>query len=183
MAHELSHSHSHHGWVVDNLDAVGLKCSNFTLSVSLSAFDDGTGVAHATAGGCGLSGDKADDGEFAVVMISEPFSCAFLVLTANFTDHDDTFGLWVVNKALEDIDEVSSLEWISANSNNSGLSEAMGGSLVDRLVSQGAGPGHNTDGSLLVDETGHNSNTALLGLDDTGAVGSNETRSTLRGHS
>ena len=54
---------------------------------------------------------------------------------------DTDLGVGVVEESLETVDEVSSVERISTDTDTEGLSEADHGGLVDRLVSQGAGPG------------------------------------------
>lgn len=139
-------------------------------------------MAHTSAGGSSLASDEGNDGQVANVVSCEPGSGLFFGLTADFTNHDNTFGFGVNNESAEAIDEVSSIKRITADTNNGGLSETLEGGLVNSLVGEGAGAGDNADLSLGVDVAGHNTDLALTGLDDTGAVGSNQTGFGLRLH-
>lgn len=109
-----------------------------------------------------------------MVVCAEPLGSTFLVLTTDFSNHNDTLGLWVVHEAFKNINKVSAFEGISANSDNGRLAQSELRCLVDSLVSQGAGTRHNTDLSLVVDVAWHNSNPAFTGLDDARAVRSNQ---------
>ena len=57
-------------------------------------------------------------------MFCEPLSCALFILTTDFADHDDAFGLWVIHEAFKDIDEVSSFEGVATDSDDCALSES-----------------------------------------------------------
>lgn len=41
--------------------------------------------------------------------------------------------LWVIDEPLQAVNEVGAVEWVTSNSHNSGLAEALLGSLEDRL--------------------------------------------------
>ena len=58
-------------------------------------------------------------------MCAKPLSGFFFGLTSDLTDHDDTFGLGIVNELCEHINEVSSVEGITTDSDNSALSETL----------------------------------------------------------
>jgi len=51
-------------------------------------------------------------------MLTEPLGSLFLSLTTDFSNHDNALGLWIINKSLKHINEVSTIEWIAANSND-----------------------------------------------------------------
>lgn len=55
-------------------------------------------------------------------------------------------------------------------------------SLIDSFVSQSTGSGNDTDLSLVVNITGHDTNFAFSGLNNSGAVGSNKACGTLTSH-
>ena len=61
-------------------------------------------------------------------------------------------------------------DWIAADADTGRLAQAVIGGLVDGLVGQRTGAGHDADLAGLVDETGHDADLALLGRDDAGAV-------------
>lgn len=109
-----------------------------------------------------------------MVVLAEPLGSTFLVLTADFSNHNDTLGLWVVHEAFKNVNKVSAFEGISANSDNGRLAQPVLRCLVDSLISQGAGTRHNSNLSLVVDVARHDSNPAFFGLDDAGAVRSNQ---------
>ena len=111
-----------------------------------------------------------------MVVLRKPFSSLLFGLSTDFSNHDNTFGLWIVNEALEDIDEVSSVEGITTNSDDSGLSEVLGGSLVNSFVGQSTRSRNDTDLSFLMDVAGHDSDLAAITvswLDNSGAVRAN----------
>jgi len=70
---------------------------------------------------------------------------------SNLSDEEDALRLVVIDELLEAVDEVGSVEWISSDSDDSGLAEAVVGGLVHGLVGEGAGTGDNTDTTLSVD--------------------------------
>lgn len=107
-------------------------------------------------------------------MFSEVFSSLLFGITTDFTDHHDTLGLWVVEEDFEAIDEVGAVEWITTDTNAEGLAESSLGSLVHSFVSEGARSRDDTDLSPLMDVTGHDTDLALLGGDDAGAVGADK---------
>ena len=180
--HEFGHLLTHLGGVAHNVDASGLEGSDFVRGSTLATSDDGTGVAHAAAWRSGLAGDEANHGQVAVVVLTEPVGGLFLSLATDLTDHDDTLGLGVIHKLSEHVNEVGTVEGVTADTDDGRLTEALGRGLVDSLVSEGARTGHNTDLALGVDVAWHDADLALAGLDDTWAVGSNQARLVLRLH-
>jgi len=75
-------------------------------------------MAHSSSWGCSLSGNKTDNWEVSFIMGTEPLGSLFLCLSTDLTNHNNSFGLWVVNESREDIDEVGSIERITTNSDN-----------------------------------------------------------------
>ena len=71
-----------------------------------------------------------------MIISGQPLSSFFFGLPTNFSNHNNTFGLGVVNEFLENINEVGSMEGVSTNTNNGGLSKASSGGLVNCFVSK-----------------------------------------------
>ena len=72
-----------------------------------------------------------------MVMSAKPFSCFFLGLASDLTDHNNALSLGIVNKLSEHVDEVSAIERITTDTNDCGLSEALSRCLVDSFIGQG----------------------------------------------
>lgn len=115
-----------------------------------------------------------------VVIFSNPFSSLFFILTSNFSNHDNTFSLWINHESFKNINEISSIERISTNSNNSGLAKASSSCLINSFIGQGPRSGNDTDFSILVDVPRHNSNLAFVWLNNSWTVRSNNARFILR---
>ena len=156
------------------MDASSLECGDLVGGTTLTSSDNSTSVSHAAAWRGSLSSDEADSRQVAVVVGAEPLGGLFLGLATDLTDHDDTFGLGIVNELSKNINEVSSVEGVTTDSDDGGLAQALGGRLVDSLVGEGARATDNTDFTLGVDVAWHNSDLALTWLDDTWAVWSDQ---------
>ena len=181
-SHELGHLLTHLGGVANDVDASGLERGDLVGGTTLTTSNDGTGVTHATSWRGSLASDETDCGQATVVVGLEPCSGLFLGLTSDLTDHDDSFGLGIVNELGENINEVGTVEGIATDSDDGGLSKSLEGGLVDSLVGKSTGTRDDTDFTLGVDVAGHDSNLALTGLDDTWAVRSDKTGLVLRSH-
>lgn len=157
-------------------DAGVLESLDLGVGTTLAAGDDGTGVAHSSAGGSGDTGDEADDGLAATNGIGrlEELGGVLLSGTTNLTNHDDTVGVGVLGEDLEAVDEVGAAEGVTTDADDEGLTETSLGGLVDGLVGQGTGSRDDTDAAALVDEARHDTDLALAGGDDTGAVRADE---------
>ena len=131
-------------------------------------------MAHAAARRRGDPSNEADYREVAVVIVCEPLRGLFLSLSADLADHNDPLGLLVRDEAFEDIDEVSSIERVTANAHNCGLTKAHLCRLTHCLISQGPRSRDNADGTRQVDVARHDTNLALAWLDDARAVRSNQ---------
>ena len=82
---------------------------------SLPSGDDGAGVAHASAGRRGLSGDETDHRLFYVLF---DVGCRGLFRrTADFANHDDGLGFGVGIQQLERVNVVGADDGIAADSN------------------------------------------------------------------
>lgn len=135
----------------------GLHRADLVLSATLAAADDGTSVTHAAARRGSHTGDEADDrlAVLAGVVLSEVRRTLLLGAAADLTDHDDTLSLRVLNESLQSVDEVGAVERVTADTDDGALAEVDGGGLVDGLIGEGARAGHDTDLTLSVDVTRH----------------------------
>jgi hypothetical protein len=174
LFHQHGHGLTHLGGVVDDVNASLFKSADFIKSTALATGDDGTSVTHSSAWRSGLTSNEGDNWEVAMIVLWEPISSLFLGLTTDFTDHNNTMSLWVLNKSLKNIDEVGAIERITTNTDNSWLTKSNAASLVNSLVSQGAWTRHDTDVTWGVNVTWHDTNLAFTWLDDTWAIGSDE---------
>jgi hypothetical protein len=104
----------------------------------------------------------------------EEGSTILLGVTTDLTNHDDTLGLRVLKELLKGVNEVGTVEGITTDTDDGGLTETDLGGLVDSLISEGTRAGDDTDLTGLVDVSGHDTDLTLVGLDDTGAVRTNE---------
>lgn len=129
-----------------------------------------------------MSSDETNHGEVSLVISAEPLSSLLFGLTSNFSDHDDTLSFGVDNKLAQNIDEVCSIEGVSSNAYNGGLTKSIVRSLVDSFIGECSRSRYNTNFTPLVDVTWHDTNLTLARLDDTGAVRSNESRLVLGIH-
>ena len=181
-SHELSHLLAHLRWVAHDVDARRLESGDLLSSASLAAGNDGASVAHAATWRCRLSSDEAHNGQIAMVVGLEPGGGLFLGLATDLANHDDALGLGVIDEALEHVDEVGAIKGVATDADNGRLAEALRGRLIDGLVGESTGTGHDTDLALGVDVAGHDADLALARLDDTWAVRSNKTSLALRLH-
>lgn len=174
LLHGLQHGSSQLGRRSDNVHTSSGQSLELGSGSTLAARDDGAGMAHASAGRGRGTGDEGDDGLVGVTVGLQPLSSILLGRATNLTNHDDTLGLGVIGESLQAVNEVGSVERITANADAGGLTQVDIGSLSDSLVSQSTGARNDSDLSLLVDIAGHDTDLALLGLDNTGAVGADQ---------
>ena len=120
-------------------------------------------MPHAAAGRGGHPGDERDHrlGVVARVVLREELGRPLLGLAADLADHDDALGGVVAQEEVQAVDEVGAVEGVAADADAEGLAQADLGGLVDGLVGQGAGAGHDADAALLVDVAGHDADLAL----------------------
>jgi hypothetical protein len=91
-------------------------------------------MTHSSAWWGGLSGDEANNWQVSVVVLGKPLGSLLLSLSSNFSNHDNSLGFWVINEASKNINEVSSVEWISADSDDGRLSKSVMSGLINCLV-------------------------------------------------
>ena len=72
------------------------------------------------------------------------------------------------------VDEVSSIERITANADTEGLSKTNHGCLVNCFIREGARPGDHSDASRLMNVAWHDANLACPWSNDAWAVGADE---------
>ncbi len=149
-----------------------MKGFDFALGGALASADDRTGVTHAASGRRGGSGDEAGDGLFAI--FSDPLGSFFFSRSADFTDHDEGFGVRVVVEHFHDIEVRGAIDGVAADANAGGLAMAAAGELPHGFVGEGAGARDDADLAGVVDVTGHDADFAGAGGDDAGAVRANE---------
>lgn len=97
----------------------------------------------------------------------------------NLANHDDAFSGVVLQEDFEAVDKVGAVERVATNTHAQGLSQANSSSLADGFVSQGAGPRHDADDTLLVNVSRHDANLARIRRDDARAVRSDKPGSIL----
>src|SRR5579863_9677739 len=82
-------------------------------------------------------------------LVLEKLSRVLLRRTADFSDHNQSLGLFVGEKHLEDRDEIGAFDRISADADRRRLAKTLLGGLEHRLVSQGARARDDTDFAAL----------------------------------
>eukprot|EP00049_Salpingoeca_infusionum_P012206 m.221069 g.221069 ORF g.221069 m.221069 type:complete len:322 (-) comp15124_c2_seq5:246-1211(-) len=172
LYHELSHA----CWTAGNDDTCIFECGNLFLCATLATSNNGTGMAHTTAWWGSNTRDEANNrlAVWSRVVLLQESGCLFFGRATDLTNHDDTFSVWVLEELGEAINKVSTVEWVTANTNTKGLSKTSGSGLTDSLISKGTRTRHNTNVALLMNMTWHNTDLALSWLDDTWAVWTNE---------
>lgn len=138
-----------------------LESSDLGVSTTLTTADDGTGVAHAAAGGSTDTSDEGNGGLVVDVVGLQELGGVLLSRTTDLTDHDDTISLGVLQEDLQAVDEVGAGEGVTTDTNDERLTKTGLGGLVDGLVGQGTGTRDDTDTTPLVDETRHDTDLAL----------------------
>src|SRR5690625_4908965 len=136
---------------------------------TLAAGNNGAGMAHALARRRSHTGDIGHHRLFDVV--GNIFGRLFLGRAADFTHHDDAFGVRVVFKQLKAVDKAHAVNGIAANANAGRLAQTGFGGLVNRFIGQGSRARDNAHAALFVNGAGHDANLALFGRDDARAVG------------
>ena len=94
----------------------------------------------------------------------------------DFTDHDDRLGFIIAQEHVQHVDMFGALDRVAADANGRRLAQADVGCLLDRLISQRARAGHNTNRPAFVDVSRHDADLAGVRGDDTGAVRPDQAR-------
>ena len=93
-------------------------------------------MAHAASRRRGLSGDESDYRLFHPRL--HIFRRSFFGIAADFADHHDDFGLRILVKQFERVQEIRADDRIAADANGGRLPDAARGKLIHRFVSQSA---------------------------------------------
>lgn len=120
------------------------------------------------------TGDERNNWLASSIVLLQEIGSLLLSRSSNLSNHDDTIGLTILKEDSQAVDEIGSGEWVTADTDNKGLTKTALGGLVDCLVGEGSGAGDDTDAAALVDETWHDTDLALPGGDDTWAVRSDQ---------
>eukprot|EP01137_Pigoraptor_chileana_P004132 Opistho-2@45410 len=177
LLHNLEHCDAHLCGRIADGDTGGLECGDLCIRTTLSAGNNGAGVAHAASGGSRAACNKRHDGLGRLaseVVLLEECSRILLRRSTNLTNENDALGLIVLEEDIKAVHEIGSVEWVAANTNTERLAKTRGGRLRNSLIREGARAGHNADLSSLVDVARHDTNFARIGLNNAGAVGSNQ---------
>ena len=84
------------GGILDDPDSRGFQGFHFLVCRAFAARDDRTGMAHAAAGRCSDTGNKADH-RFLDVLL-DVLGRFFLRIASDFPDHDDGLRLRILLK-------------------------------------------------------------------------------------
>src|SRR6185437_13165556 len=88
----------------------------------------------------------------------------------DFADHDDAFRLPIVLEQPQAVDEIESVDRITADADHCGLAQPDIGGLEYRFVGERARTRNNGDRTRHVDVPGHDADLALAGRDDARTV-------------
>ena len=90
---------------------------NLGCGGALASADDSARMAHSPSRRRRGAGDKSGDGFFAIVL--NPFRRFFFRRTANFSDHDDTVGVWIFVEEFDYVEVGAAIDRITADANAS----------------------------------------------------------------
>jgi len=116
--HFLAHCFAHFGWVAHDGDTCVLHCNNFRFCVAFATCDDSASVTHAFAGWRCLPSDETNDGQLSLIILHEPLGGFLLCRPPNFSNHDDSFRLGVIDELRKHVNEVSPIEGVSTNADH-----------------------------------------------------------------
>ncbi len=135
-------------------------------------------MAHAAAGGRGLSGDETDHRllhVFLYIRGGQLFGVA-----ADFADHDDGVGVGVVVEELDGVGVGGADDGVASDADTGRLADVEIRQLADGFVGKCAGARDHAHVAREVNVPGHDADLALAGSDDAGAVGSDQARRGVR---
>lgn len=149
-------------------------------SVSLALLDYSSSVTHPALCWGSQSSNEANNWLVLLVIFLQPVSSQLLGLSSDLANHHNSLSFGVDHEFLQNIDEVSSVEGVASNANNSRLSEACLGGLVDCLIGESSRSTDDSNFSSFVDVARHDTDLALVGLDDSGTVWPDDSSFALR---
>lgn len=130
-------------------------------------------MSHSSFRGSSDSSNESGNWQVSLIIFLQPISGHLFLFSSDFSDHENGLSFWVIRESLQDVNEVGSVEWISTDSDNGRLSQSSKGGLIDGLISQSTGSGNDSDFSLLMNISGHNSDFTFIWLNNSWAVRSN----------
>ena len=99
-----------------------------------------------------------------------PFGCICFKISANFTNHYDTFGFRIIHQELHSLFCGSSNNWISTYSDSCSYTQACLYHLVCSLIGECSRFRDNTNSTFLKYKSRHNSNLSLIRSDNTRTI-------------
>merc|ERR1719242_1915213 len=94
----------------------GFHCGDFSFRGSLSALHNRSRVSHSSARRCCYSSNESNHWlRFRPdIVLHQPLRCFLFRASSDFSDHYYSFRFWVSDKSFKHVDEISSVEGISA---------------------------------------------------------------------
>ena len=114
-----------------------------SAALPLPPGDDGSGVAHAAAGGRGLAGDETDHRLLHVLL--DIGGGSLFGVAADFADHDDGVRVGIFVEERDGVGEGGADDGVAADADAGGLADAEVGQLADRFIGQRAGARDDAD--------------------------------------
>ena len=107
-------------------------------------------------------------------VLADKLGRRLFVRTANLADHDNAFGLRVLFKQGQDVDEVHATNRVATNTDASALAKAELRRLVNGFISKRARTRNDTNAAATVNVARHDADLGLTRRDNTGAIGTHE---------
>ena len=127
-------------------------------------------MTHSSFFWCSSSSNETNNRLSLWIIFSKPITSLFFIFSSNFSNHNNAFSFRIFHESAEDINKVSSIEWISTNSNNSWLAQALFSWLVHCFISKCAWSRNNTNFSWLMNMSWHYANFTFIWLYYSGTV-------------
>ena len=129
-------------------------------------------MAHGAALRCRDARDETDHRLGSVR--GDPARGLDLEVSADFADHDDAIGVVIRHEELDRLEGRGADDGVTADADGRGLAHARFCDLVDGLVGERPGFGHNSDAAGVENEPRHDAHLCLARRHDAGAVRSDE---------
>src|SRR5579864_2324739 len=153
------------------------ECLDLLRGGSLPAGNDGAGMAHTASRRSGLPRDEAHNRLLHVLL--HELGSEFFGVTADFTDHDDSFCFRIAVEEIESVDKIGADDGIAADADGGRLPNAALRKLMHRLVGQRPRARHNANRSFFVDRCRHDADLAFTWRDDARAVRADQARAAV----
>mmetsp|Transcript_12884 Transcript_12884/g.23233 ORF Transcript_12884/g.23233 Transcript_12884/m.23233 type:complete len:239 (+) Transcript_12884:104-820(+) len=175
QSHGLHHSRAQLRRRPSDVNPSSLQGCKFFVGTALSTGDDGTSVTHPSTRRSRHPRNEPHHRLIRIAIISPPLRSLLFRISTNLPNHDNTLRLRIIPKPLQTIYEIRAIEGITADTHAGRLTESRHGSLVYRLVREGARSGDHADLTGHMDVSRHDADLAFAGFDDAGTVGADET--------